>query len=831
MPLAASILLSYSLTTSINIYWRRLFILSSIILLYSVFPTTAQWRKITAMPEPYLTQGYWLDVFFLPAQPRFGWACGFNGMIIRTTDGGETWQGVTIDADPLRRGMLESIQFVDSLVGYTSGPAGIFKSIDGGRTWRDIMPPTPYSLWGCFFLTRDIGIFMGSGCGLEQQFWRTTNGGSSWTLFEGSVSGSGLSDAVITNTLGYPAPLTPGLGYAQSSGIVWRTLDTGRTWRPFSDLGERSWQEEMAYRRGTFIIPYSGGPTSCSGSLDDGGMWCSSDTGRTWRKFSTGKPMYGSFVIDSARGWGAGSGGSVVYTTNAGISWEYRNCGIAPDADLDDIWFVNDTIGFVVGQGVYKTSQLPEPIITVIGGTQLCEGDSTILQAPAPLGTLPLRYQWSNGATTQSIIIRQAGTYTVTITEQGNCRRTSQAVTITVTPLSRIELTSSQSQLRTCFGSGITLSSRFTNNTNGTLFPLTVTWLLDGRVLSTTTIISPQQEALYIANTTGTYTARVQNIRGCMSSSSLSITILPLPQVSITANAQQACRGDSIILTATPGFTRYLWSNGATTPTLIVRSNGIFTVRVTDANDCSTVSAPIEVGFFEGGRQLQIVETVSGGSIRFDSVAFGALRCRDVRIRNTHPMDTFYIQRTFLSTNIEFSTPLGQFPLMIPPLQERTMSICFAPRSNQAIVDTVWISRECGAFRIPIRGQGIGTQLSGTSRCTAIISSLSTQRGNIRIGQSNIYPNPITHRDESIMADIELSGNSFDLAMLPPPTAQIFSMQGHVVAVPRIVLERSDSLLYHYHAEIPSSQLLQGVYVWRMTIGTHTSTQLFVVVK
>ncbi|MFN3781675.1 MAG: WD40/YVTN/BNR-like repeat-containing protein, partial [Candidatus Kapaibacteriota bacterium] len=105
------------------------------IILSTTFICSAQyWEKVQNIPPPF-SNNYWLDVFFHPSNPNYGWICGFNGMIIRTTDGGNTWRGTTINAYH-----LESVHFPTLQVGYVSGVEGIFKSTDGGATWFDITP-------------------------------------------------------------------------------------------------------------------------------------------------------------------------------------------------------------------------------------------------------------------------------------------------------------------------------------------------------------------------------------------------------------------------------------------------------------------------------------------------------------------------------------------------------------------------------------------------------------------------------------------------------------------------------------------------------------------
>jgi photosystem II stability/assembly factor-like uncharacterized protein len=72
------------------------------------------WEKVN-LPPPYSTN-YWLDIYFHPDNPQYGWACGFNGMVVRTTDGGTTWLGSIV---PWAY-HLEHIHFPTLQIGYTS---------------------------------------------------------------------------------------------------------------------------------------------------------------------------------------------------------------------------------------------------------------------------------------------------------------------------------------------------------------------------------------------------------------------------------------------------------------------------------------------------------------------------------------------------------------------------------------------------------------------------------------------------------------------------------------------------------------------------------------
>jgi hypothetical protein len=77
----------------------------------------------------------------------------------------------------------------------------------------------------------------------------------------------------------------------------------------------------------------------------------------------------------------------------------------------------------------------------------------------------------------------------------------------------------------------------------------------------------------------GVYTVRVTNANGCQSAASIgtTVTVNPLPTTpTISAGGPTTfCSGGSVILTSSVG-TSYLWSTGATTPSITVLTAGSY---------------------------------------------------------------------------------------------------------------------------------------------------------------------------------------------------------------------------------------------------------------
>lgn len=205
--------------------------------------------------------------------------------------------------------------------------------------------------------------------------------------------------------------------------------------------------------------------------------------------------------------------------------------------------------------------------ITPSGTTQLCAGETVTLQASA--GT---SYLWSTGATSQSITVSQAGSYFVTITNAQGCTAESAAVTVTVTAIPSASITLSGSP-NLCAGETVTLQA-----TGGTSY----LW----NTGATTAQLTVSQPGDYF----------VTAFNGSCSAVSSAVTITQQPEVVAQITVQgssELCPGETVTLTASSGSS-YLWSTGATTPSITVSAAGSYTVTVFNG-DCSAVSAPVAV--------------------------------------------------------------------------------------------------------------------------------------------------------------------------------------------------------------------------------------------
>ena len=195
--------------------------------------------------------------------------------------------------------------------------------------------------------------------------------------------------------------------------------------------------------------------------------------------------------------------------------------------------------------------------VSISGNLNICQGQSTTLYAN---GTGS--YLWNTGATTSSVTVTQAGLYTVTVS-LGNCSSSASAlVSIAANPVPTISGNTTICQGETSLltangGNSYAWSNGSTNNSIG-------------------------------ISQSGTYSVTATSMEGCTGSTSVFVTVNPLPNVSISGN-NSFCQGDDVTLTAT-GANTYVWSNTSTNAAITVSNAGNYTVTGTDGNGCSNTA-------------------------------------------------------------------------------------------------------------------------------------------------------------------------------------------------------------------------------------------------
>lgn len=216
--------------------------------------------------------------------------------------------------------------------------------------------------------------------------------------------------------------------------------------------------------------------------------------------------------------------------------------------------------------------------VTVTPTPSTCGAPNGAASAIA-IGTAPLTYLWSTGATTTSINNLAAGTYSITVTDATGC---SAVQSFTITSSTGPAVTFSTTPTK-CAGGNDGVA---TVSASGGTPPFTYSWA--------TTPVQTTPTATGLA--AGTYSVSVGDASGCSATYTVAVTSPPslVSTASVTANASCNGSSDGSAIANPAGGTvpyTYGWTpTGQNTQIATGLSAGTYIVIITDNNGCTTTS-------------------------------------------------------------------------------------------------------------------------------------------------------------------------------------------------------------------------------------------------
>ncbi len=420
--------------------------------------------------------------------------------------------------------------------------------------------PTSFCAGGSVTLTSSASTGNTWSTGATTQSITVTASGSyTVTVSSGSCSSVSAATTVTVNPLP-PVPIITASGPTTfcSGGSVTLTSSsaTGNTWSTGATT-----QSITVTTSGSYTVTVSNGS-------------CSSTSVATTVTVNPTPPVP---IITAGGPTTFCSGGSVVLTSSSttGNTWSTGATTQSITVSTSGSYTVTVSSGSCTSTSspvvVIVNALPPVPVITASGPTTFCAGGSVTLTSSSATGNT-----WSTGATTQSITVSTAGSYSVTVSN-ATCSSTSASEVVTVNPLPPIPTITASGPTTFCAGGDVTLtSSAATGNT----------WWVGAYSQSVT------------VSTGGTYTVTVSAL-GCTSTSApISVTVNPLPTVTASNNGP-LCVNQPLNLTAngTPGGT-YSWTgpnsfaSTAQNPGIASITNadfGVYTVTIT-LNSCTATA-------------------------------------------------------------------------------------------------------------------------------------------------------------------------------------------------------------------------------------------------
>jgi photosystem II stability/assembly factor-like uncharacterized protein len=141
--------------------------------------------KETGYVEPNLNAVYF-------SSPSVGWIVGEFGLVLKTDDGGKSWNSQRYGGDLPQ---LYAVKFLDDHHGWALGQAGsLIQTTDGGKRWSSVEIATKRDLYNAS-LDGQRGIIVGDGVVLA-----SSDGGSSWRPMSLKSEGQWLSGVALNSS-------------------------------------------------------------------------------------------------------------------------------------------------------------------------------------------------------------------------------------------------------------------------------------------------------------------------------------------------------------------------------------------------------------------------------------------------------------------------------------------------------------------------------------------------------------------------------------------------------------------------------------------------------
>jgi photosystem II stability/assembly factor-like uncharacterized protein len=254
-------------------------------------------------------------------------AVGESGFIGRSNNSGSTWTFITRTVGfGIQTPSFNGVHFPGPFTGYVVGANNlILKTTDGGISWNNLTSPVTGDLpiWNSVFFTDELnGWIVGLASGPTPLLYKTNDGGINWipsSNLPASASGQTLNTIRFTNA-------NFGLITA-TSGKIYKTTDGGINWDDISISNTGSPNPSTASYRGLGIVNEQ---IFIAGATNNSILMRTTDGGSTWSRINMGSfgfPLVTApFLQIDVNGNNvlvASGGGYRLLSTNQGLNWNF----------------------------------------------------------------------------------------------------------------------------------------------------------------------------------------------------------------------------------------------------------------------------------------------------------------------------------------------------------------------------------------------------------------------------------------------------------------------------------------------------------------------------
>jgi photosystem II stability/assembly factor-like uncharacterized protein len=261
------------------------------------------------------------DITFSDSDIQTGWAAASPGLILKTGNGGLTWDTAMYMPDHYMR----SVDFVSPAVGFAGSLDSVmYKSTDAGDTWQPIPRNTfPADFAGICGMDHSGGVLYGAGYYDGSPYLiKTTDLGATWTVKDLSAQCDGLVDVLCISPT---EVILSGQTDHYTRGIVLKSTDGGNQ---FTEVFHTGSTQEMNNIWKLFRIDNTPVVYASVERLFNDSMYVlkSTDAGDTWTNTYIGEGVaniQGIGFLNPSHGFMIGHFAGFYETTDGGDTWEY----------------------------------------------------------------------------------------------------------------------------------------------------------------------------------------------------------------------------------------------------------------------------------------------------------------------------------------------------------------------------------------------------------------------------------------------------------------------------------------------------------------------------
>ncbi len=417
--------------------------------------------------------------------------------------------------------------------------------------------------------------------GVTEYFWndgasgrkRTVKRGGNVLLFTANAAGciSPVSDPFLVTIKPTPSKPTFKLSgpaeFCQGDNVRVKAQTTGGTgnYRFFWNGVNRGSLDSLTFTTSdTVLVQITDLTSGCISAISDS-LFIRSDV-------KPAKPNYlkaTRFLADTA----FCEGGSVSFSAPAGFKYLWSTGATTQSINVTQTTSVSFRVGiggcFSDPSDVIEVTINQKPAKPIINADALgvCPGKTTTLRAPLGLPG----YRWSTGEVSQTILAIPGVNYALQVFGNNGCLSdASDSINIQQLPLPGLPSIDTVGFPIFCDGDSVIL--------NAPAGFVSYSWNT-GQTTRSITVKAAGQFSVIVTNAVGCVSARSDTVETF-------VTPKPNRPTVTLVGTNLFCQGDSVVLRAPRGFAGYVWSNGSSRDSLVVRTSGTFSVRVRSGAGC-----------------------------------------------------------------------------------------------------------------------------------------------------------------------------------------------------------------------------------------------------